>query len=169
MLLISQQVFAEWIFTTDPSNGIISGEAGATIGWGYSITNSDTSDWLVISGLSAGSFQYGTPDDSIFDYPILAPLTSVIVPYDGSNGLFQLTWDTSAPVGFMNLGSFTLNAEYYNGDPFAGGNFVDFAPDKSADYAAIVTAPTPVPEPTTMLLLGSGLVGMLGFRKKLKR
>jgi len=28
------------------------------------------------------------------------------------------------------------------------------------------SAPDPVPEPTTILLLGSGIVGLLGFRRK---
>jgi hypothetical protein len=169
MILISQQAFADWSFSTVPSNGMISGKPGATIGWGYSISNLDTSTWLVISGINASSFQFGMPDDSIFDYPILAPLTSVTVPYDGSKGLYQLTWDTSAPEGLVNVGSFTLTAEYYDSNPFAGGNFQALAPDKSVDYAAAVEKVSSVPVPAALWLFGSGLIGLLGFRTRLRK
>jgi len=167
MCLTSQIVLADWSFSTIPFDGKISGQPGATIGWGYSITNDDPLNWLVVSGISAGSFQFGTPDSSIFDYPILAPLTSVNVNYDGTAGLYQLTWDSLAPAGLVNIGTFTLNAELYSSNPYEEGIYIENAGDKLASYEAKVDA-APVPEPSTILLLATGLASTVFICRRKK-
>jgi hypothetical protein len=79
-------------------------------------------------------------------------VTVAFVP--GLSGLFQFTWDLSAPAGFENIGTFLLSAEFWTGDPFGGGSFVDFATDQSAPYIARVSSTgTPIPEPSTLILL----------------
>jgi len=122
---------------------------------GYSITNQDSTDWLVTTNLTAGSFADGTPDASPFDFPVVAPLTTVTLPYDPltDTGLFALTWDANAPVGFTNTGDFTLSAEWWTGNPSSGGSFIQNAVDETAAYSATVSSPSPVPEPSSFLLL----------------
>jgi hypothetical protein len=136
----------------------ISGEAGSTIGWGYTLIN-DSTDWLVLTEISAGGFFNATPDLTLFDFPILAPGTSWSVAYNPTvpQGLFQLTWDALAPVGFTNSGLVVLSAELWDDDPLAGGSFISAAPDSTAAYSATVTARARVPEPATWLLMATGL------------
>jgi len=128
-----------------PGTGAIEGEAGSTIGWGYTVTN-NSADWLELTGISAEPFQYATPDSGPFDYAFVAPGETHTVAYDASTpaGLYQLTWDPLAPIGFTNTGTFVLTAAYWDADPFAGGAFVSDAPTQSAAYSATVST---VPEP----------------------
>jgi hypothetical protein len=157
------------VFSLLPPDGAISGEPGSTIGWGYRIAN-PTTFWLEVFGLNADPFVHATADAGPFDFPILPPSTTFSVPYnpaaDALAGLFQMTWDLTAPVGFTNSGMFTLSASFYDGDPLEGGNFLEFAPDQFAVYTATVAAP--VPEPGTLALAATGLA-LTGFVRRRRR
>lgn len=49
-------------FDTLPTSGKISGLPGSTVGWGFSITNESSSDWLIPTNLTADPFLHGTPE-----------------------------------------------------------------------------------------------------------
>jgi len=139
-------------FETLPASGELAAAAGAKVGWGYQISNPTRDRWLSLDTLDSGVFTFGTPDASLFDFPILAPGVSLDIPYDGTHGLFAFTWSALAPPGSVNQGLFTLAASWYDGNPLAGGAFLESADDATASYRVQV-----VPEPGTGLLLGGGL------------
>jgi hypothetical protein len=138
-----------------PADGNVTGPAAATVGWGYSIQNQSASFWLAPTALNAGVFTQSTPE-LLFDFPEIAPGTTVTVPFNPATGtgLFQVTWDSSVPLGFVESGAFVLSAGWWNGDPLAGGSFVAAAPDATQNYSATVAAP----EPTSIGLVGFALI-----------
>jgi hypothetical protein len=146
--------------------------AGSTIGWGYSITNDSPMNWLFTTLLNADPFTDGMPLN-LFDFPILPPLAVAAVSFDEVNsiGLYQFTWDPNAPAGSVNSGNFTVSAEWWDGDPFAGGSFISLADDMTHAYSTTIVSsgpapdPEPVPEPSTLVLVISGLVAVYGTRK----
>jgi hypothetical protein len=157
-------------FATLPANGAVSGPVGTIVGWGYTVTNQSATNWLVTTGINADLFQNGTPL-ALLNFPILAPLTTATLAFDPVNGLglFQLTWDPNAPVGFTNSGMFIVSAEWWTGDPLAGGKFIQLALDQSAGYSATVSPAANVPEPSSMFLLLSGLGGVTLRRLRRRR
>jgi hypothetical protein len=145
-----------WTVSLLPAD--IYGQPGQTIGWTYSITNDSSTDWLILDAVSADVFSHATPDSSVFDYPIVPPDTNVTGP------LFNLTWDTNAPLYFFNTGTFDLTAEWWDGDPLTTGNYIGPALDGYADYSAEV-----VPEPASIVLTIPPLLLMAWvFRRQAK-
>lgn len=155
-------------FTTLPLTGNVVAAPGETVGWGYVLANDSADEWLITIGLATDPFLNGTPN-LIFDFPFLAPSSSLNRPYDSSlpAGLFEFTWDLSAPSGFANLGVFRLNAEWWDGDPLNGGAFLRSAPDVFLNYSVAVGATdTTVPEPTTLVLMSVGIASLAAKRRK---
>jgi hypothetical protein len=156
------QLALTFSFDTIPSSGAISGAPGATVGWGYTIINPDSSNWLVINNLVASAFISADPNLPIFDFPIVGPHTTATVPYvQGIAGLLEVTIKAFPPVSFES-GLFTVTADWFDGDPTVEGSMVvlgDQAQD--APYSLTVIAPAAaVPEPSTWLLLAAGLGGL---------
>lgn len=150
VFLTAIPVMAADVYTfTVPDAITVSTPAGLTTGWGYTLQNDSSSLWLVTTNLSVGSFQHATPD-LLFDFPDLAPGATVTVPFNPvtGTGLYQITWDTNTPAGFVNSGNFILSAQWWNGDPTGSGTFVENAPTATQPYSA-----TPTPEPATIALM----------------
>ncbi|MBB3121130.1 hypothetical protein [Pseudoduganella violacea] len=146
-------------FGTLPSSGMVSGQPGQLVGWGYSLSNTDSVNWFVPTLLSASSSSLGTLDASYFDFPILAPGISASQAFDDVlvRGLYGLHLFNTALPGQSESGNFALSGEWWSGDPLAGGVFLQTS-DQLLSPFTVQIVPGAVPVPGSLALLAPGLM-----------
>jgi hypothetical protein len=142
---------ATWQASTLPASGDIAGAPGTSAGWGYAFSN-PTGNWLVLNSVASSGFQFATPSQ-VFDFPVLKPFSSVVSPYASNNGLYAVSWALNAAIGSVDTGYFVLTADWWSGDPSAGGSYLAAADSILLAYSATVGS---VPEAPTWVLLGLG-------------
>jgi hypothetical protein len=159
--------------TLEPPNGVIIGEPGATIGWGFSITN--TADFLVPtsfqflppSALGAFTDFTGPPFDNFFVVGpgIYADGTTVTQPFNETtgSGVGSFAIASTASLGQSAVGNIELTYDLFSVSP----NDPSFDPDvdliATDQFLTAAATAAVVPEPVSLLLLGSGLALLGAF------
>jgi hypothetical protein len=140
------------------TNPDLSGSPGDTLTWDYSVTNSSGLAAIALALNAPVGFTGGTPDASVFD--LFGP-TGIITDGSSFSGtLFSFLSDPTVPnstnTGFFDLTVLLLDSQ---------GNFANVI-DLTDNYSATITSSAAVPEPGTLMLLGSGLLaGFLILRR----
>ena len=161
--------------TLIPSSGTVNGSAGTTVGWGFTVTNDDPSDWLVLND------SFFTPSNTLgtdSTYTDLIASQFVVVdpgsssgaqPYNPSvpTGIGSLTLPSTAPEGQVAMGTIFLDYSVFSQDPndpnFDPGSFITSG---TLDAAANVQVPEPA---SAMMLLGAAPLLLGSLRRKLWR
>ena len=78
-------------------------------------------------------------------------------------------WDMLSAIGPIASNGNLLQWNHNPNGIITNMGILEFEPEKGVDATFQATLGSPVPEPTSMLLLGVGLIGWAGVRRKMKK
>lgn len=170
VLLVCAQVPAASLIL-NPVGGALFGTPGATVGWGFTLTN-DT-DYLVVSSAEfTAPTSVGTFVDWIGpQFIMLGPSGTVFQTFDGTSqtGLGRFTIAPGAIGGQVATGRITLTYDLYSVNPNdlnfdAGRDQISVGNILTADASVSV-----VPEPGSLLLMASAMPALIALRRRVQR
>ncbi len=147
----------------NPGSGALSATPGSTVGWGFTLTNTSGSEWLLTTGSEfLPASLYGSYQDYIgLSGVVVGPSpesSAVTQSFDAiaQTGVGAFTIDSTAPIGTLIQGHVVIDYSLFSQDP----NDPAFNPDNSTVVAdATISAPAALrttPEPASFLLILSG-------------
>jgi hypothetical protein len=169
----------------DPVNGALTGAAGGTVGWGFTVDWTSTDgDWISFTGSSLGSVAQGETNPGLnetytdfigqqggtVDYG-LAPGTWMESFDDITQGVgaYQITSDPGiAEPGAQDTGQITFDFVIYDGDPLTADQIGDDSYSyygSSTDFSVTVASSTPEPATFGLLLTGAGILAAAKRRR----
>lgn len=154
----------------DPVGGALSGGPGDTVGWGFTISNDSTTEWLVLTAsgfpLAPGWLAY--TDLVIAQYILLGPSASLAQVYNpvGPTGAGSVAIDALADLGWTASGTLELMYDTYDGDPDRDGSQIGFSDTATSAVSVTVADSGTVPLPTSAALVALGLLGVGGARAR---
>jgi hypothetical protein len=160
----------------DPVGGSVTGAPGATVGWGFTLTNSSTS-WISVTS-SALTFETNPSIGAYTDFIGLqgGPMPSFAVApsgiwmetFDGlSQGVGSYAISSSAALFAQDSGSILIGYDLFNGDPTVTG--MQTGSSSVSTAIAVNVAPgSQTPEPATFGVTAAMLLLLVSARRRMK-